>query len=201
MASRRAARRQIFRNKAALGADRNNDGVLDVLRLHQAENFGAEILRPIGPANAAARHLAEAQMHRLKARRIEENLVQRPRQRHIVDFAAREFYRDKFFHASALVALIKIGADRGHDRVDEVAQDAVFIEAVDRLQSGFNRRGNLGLARRALVLRGGNFWIEPRVEQMPRCWPRCRRACAASPTCSPANRAPEFGAGTARWCG
>ncbi len=63
----RTAGRQIFRHEAALGADRHDHGVLDVLRLDQAEDFGAEILRPVGPADAAARHFAEAQMHALRA--------------------------------------------------------------------------------------------------------------------------------------
>src|SRR5579862_4082033 len=135
-----AAGRQIFRNEAALGPDWDDHGVLDVLCLHQAENFGAEVLRAIRPANAAARHFAEAQMHCLKPRRIEENFIQWPRQWHIFDFAAREFDRDKLFHVSAFVALIKVGTDRGHNRVDEVTQDAVFIEAVYALQGSFNRR-------------------------------------------------------------
>ena len=88
MASRVPPAGRYFRHEAAFGADRHDDGVLDVLRFHQAQNFGAEILRPVGPANAAARHFAEAQMHSLEAGRIDENLVERPRQRHGVDLAA-----------------------------------------------------------------------------------------------------------------
>ena len=83
-----ASGRQIFWHETALGADRHDDGVLDVLRFHQAQDFGAEILRPVGPADAAARHFAEAQMRGLDAGRIDENLVERPRQRHSVDLAA-----------------------------------------------------------------------------------------------------------------
>ena len=108
----RAAGRQIFRHEAALGADRHDHRVLDVLRLDQAENFGAEILRPVGPANAAARHLAEAQMHGFDPRRIDEDFVERPRQRHVVDFAAGEFDRDEFLDAAVPAELIEIGADR-----------------------------------------------------------------------------------------
>src|SRR6185436_20784373 len=48
-------RGQALRHEAAFGADRDDHRVLDVLRLHQAEHFGAEVFAPIGPADAAAR--------------------------------------------------------------------------------------------------------------------------------------------------
>src|SRR5258706_315575 len=68
-------RRQAFGHEAAFGADRHDDGVLDLLCLDQAEDLGAEILRPVGPAQAAARHLAEAQMNAFATGRIDEKLV------------------------------------------------------------------------------------------------------------------------------
>ena len=78
-------RRQLLGHEAALGADRHDDGVLDLLRLDEAEHLGAEVLRPVGPAQAAARDLAEAQMDALDARRIDEDLVERARQRQRID--------------------------------------------------------------------------------------------------------------------
>ena len=197
----RAADRQIFRDEAALGADRHDDGVLDVLRLDQAQDFGAEILRPVGPADAAARHLAEAQMHGLDARRIDENLVERPRQRHAVDLAARKLDGDQVLGLAVAAELIEIGADRCLHRIDEVAQDAVLVQAFDRLQGGFDRRCDLRLARRALVVRRRQMRIEPRVEQRHDLRGDGASACAASPTCSPANRARGSDAESARWCG
>ena len=83
-----AGRRQLLGQEAALGADRHDHGVLDLLRLDQAEHLGAEVLRPVGPAQAAARDLAEAQMDALDARRIDEDLVERARQRQLVDAGA-----------------------------------------------------------------------------------------------------------------
>ena len=47
-------RRQALGHEAALGADRHDHGVLDLLRLHEAQDLGAEILRPVGPAQATA---------------------------------------------------------------------------------------------------------------------------------------------------
>ena len=85
----RSALGRLLGHEAALGADRHDDGVLDLLRLDQAEHLGAEILRPVGPAQAAARDLAEAQVHAFDARRIDENLVERSWQRQLVDLAAR----------------------------------------------------------------------------------------------------------------
>ena len=67
--------RRALHHEAALGADRNDDGVLHHLRLHQAQHLGAEILAPVRPADAAARHLAAAQMDRFRARRIDEHLT------------------------------------------------------------------------------------------------------------------------------
>ena len=43
-------------DEAALGAHRHDDGVLHLLGLHAPEDFGPEILAPIGPADSAARH-------------------------------------------------------------------------------------------------------------------------------------------------
>ena len=151
IASRAPPRWQLLRHEAALGADRHDHGVLDLLRLDQAEDLGAEILRPVGPADAAARHLAEAQMHALDARRIDEDLVERSRQRQAVELAARELDGDELLRLPVGVDLIEIGADRRLHRVDEAAQDAVLVEAFDLRQRGFDRGGDLGLARLALL--------------------------------------------------
>ena len=95
---------QTLGDEAALGADRHDHGILHVLRLHQAEDFGAEILRPVGPADAAARHLAEAQMHGFEPRRVDEDLVERPRRRDVVELAACELDRDKLFGPAVTIA-------------------------------------------------------------------------------------------------
>ena len=77
---------QAFRVESALRPGRHDHRVFDALRLHQAEHFGAEIVAPIGPAQAAARDRASAQMDALDPRRIDEHLApwQRRRQaRHL----------------------------------------------------------------------------------------------------------------------
>jgi hypothetical protein len=57
-ASRRRGGWQILQHEAALGADRHDDGVLDLLGLDQAQHLGAEVFAAVRPAQAAPRHLA-----------------------------------------------------------------------------------------------------------------------------------------------
>ena len=85
------------------------------------------------PADAAARDLAEAHVHAFDARRIDENLVERPRQRQVGQLAAVELDRDQRLRLAVCAELIEIGADRRLHGIDEAPEDAVFVEAVDRL--------------------------------------------------------------------
>ena len=81
-------------DEPAFRSDRDDDRVLDRLRLHQPENLGAEILLAVGPADAAAGDLAGAHVHRLDARTVHVDLKERPRQRHQLDLAAGELDRE-----------------------------------------------------------------------------------------------------------
>src|SRR5205085_11344476 len=129
----RSAFRRPRRHEPALGADGHDDGILRLLGLHQTEDFGAEILRPVRPANAAARNLAETQVHGLEPRRIDEHLIERPGHRHLLHLAAFEFGGDRRFRAAFGIDLIEIRPYRRADRAREPAQDAIFIEAFDAL--------------------------------------------------------------------
>ena len=161
-----AADRQPLRHEAALGADRHDHRVLDLLRLDETQHFGAEILRPVGPADAAARHLAEAQMHAFDSRRIDEDFVERPRRRQRGQLAALILDRDLRLRQTVLADLVEIGADRRLHGVDEVPQDAVLVEARHRLQRFLDLGGNLRLAfarvlRRRRADRSGRETIRP----------------------------------------
>ncbi len=128
------------------------------------EHLGAEILRPVRPADAAARHLAEAQVHAFDARRIDEDLVQRARQRQAGQLTALELDRDDRLGLTVHVGLEEIGADRRLHGVDELPQDAVLVQALDRLQ----RLLDLVVERRLLAVaavRGLRARIEADVEQ------------------------------------
>ena len=67
-------RRRALEHEPPLGADRNDHGILDHLRLDQPQHLGPEVLRPIRPSQATARDFASAQVHTLETRRVDENL-------------------------------------------------------------------------------------------------------------------------------
>ena len=139
--------RKLLRHEAAFRADRDDHRVLHLLRLDEAEHLGAEILRPVGPAQAPARDLAEAQVHALDARRIDEDLVERTRQRQRVDLGAFELEGDRCAGQPVLVDLEEVRADCGFDEIGEAAQDAVIIKACHRLELVFDLGADSGLPR------------------------------------------------------
>ena len=141
----RGALRHQFRHEAAFCSDRHNHGILDLLRLHQPENFGAEILWPIGPANPAARHFAKAHVHAFYARRVDKDLVKRAGQRQIGELAALELDRDQRPELTILVGLKEVCADRRLYDIDEAAQDAVLVQTLDLLEFLFDMRDDRDL--------------------------------------------------------
>ena len=68
-------------DESALGAHRHDDGVLDRLRLDQAQDFGAEVVSTVRPAQATAGHRSEPQVHAFDPGRVDEDLVFGARQR------------------------------------------------------------------------------------------------------------------------
>jgi hypothetical protein len=69
---------QLLGIESAFRANRYDHRILDLLRLDQAEHLGAVILRPVGPAQAAARNRTETQMHAFNLCAIDEHLAERP---------------------------------------------------------------------------------------------------------------------------
>ncbi len=124
-----AADGKLLRIEAALGADRHDDGVLDLLRLHEAQHFGAVVLGTIRPAQTAARHLAEAQVHAFDFDTIDEDFAERPRFRQAVDELRIELEGKHRLRRAVGIALEVIGAQRRIDDIDVAAQDAVIVEA------------------------------------------------------------------------
>ena len=126
----RAVHRRLLHVEAALGADRNDHRVLHHLRLHQRQNLGAEILAPVRPADAAARHASTAQVDAFHARAVDEDLDQRTWRRQVVDGAAIDLEGDP------LLLLPVIGAQGAGHGIQEPAQDTVFVERGDLLEVG-----------------------------------------------------------------
>ncbi len=63
-----AVGRRALEHESALGADRDDQRVLDHLRLHQAEDLGAEVLAPVRPPQTAAGDLPPTQVDALDPR-------------------------------------------------------------------------------------------------------------------------------------
>ena len=142
-APRRAARRgrsaARLQHEAALAADRHDHGVLDHLGLHQAEHLGAVVLAPVGPADAAARDVPAAQVDALHLGSVDEDLEERRRRRH------RRHVGRAQLQAQPPAALGPVGV-RAHGReheLQEAAQDAVLVEARDRVDARADRVAQL----------------------------------------------------------
>lgn len=80
-------------NEPSLGSHRHDDRVLQHLGLHQPQDLGAEIVVPIAPPDAAARHTAAAQVNTFKESRVHVDLEQWPRRDHPVHAPALDLDR------------------------------------------------------------------------------------------------------------
>src|SRR5208282_6161133 len=104
------------------------DNILHLLRLGEARNLRAEILRPVRPAQAPPRDWAAAQVDRLEAGRINEYFCERLGSGQPTDLAAPKFEGDSLRRVSVFAALVEIGAQRGVHYGQQVAEDAILIE-------------------------------------------------------------------------
>ncbi len=75
-----SAGRGTLDDETALGADRHDHRVLDRLGLHEPQDFGAEVLLSVGPADATSSDLATSEVNPLSSRRVDEDLEHRARQ-------------------------------------------------------------------------------------------------------------------------
>src|SRR5690606_24835060 len=125
--------------ETALGTDRHDDRVLDHLRLDQAQHLGAEILAAVGPAQPAARHRPEAQVHAFDTRAADPAFAVRARRGRVGHLGGIELERDVVgraaigAHAVGVLDVVA-GAQGGIDATDEAAQDAVLVEAGDAVE-------------------------------------------------------------------
>ena len=149
-----------------MAPDGHDHGVLDELGAHEAQHLRAEVLRPVRPADAAARDRREAQMDRLHARRVDPDLAERARLRRRLHGLAVELEGERGRPPAVGVRLVEAGAHRGVDQVVELAQDAVLVEARHGGQRAFDalpdrRLGRLPLGRAQAAMR-----IEAQMEQL-----------------------------------
>ena len=127
-------RRQPLRDEPAFGSHGHDDGVLDHLCLHQAEDLGAEVLPAIRPADSAACDLAGTQVHSFDPRAVHEHLVRWSRRRQVRDARGVELEGEPRLGSTVGVELVVV---RPHGRADEDAEPAqhpVLVEAGNLLE-------------------------------------------------------------------
>ena len=124
-----AHRRQLLGIEAALRAGRDDHRILDQLRLDQAEDLGAEVVAPVGPAEPAAGDRPAAQVDALDARAVDPDFAPRHRRRKPGHQRAVDLEGEGF----------RGGGREGvgpHDRLDQRAQAAKDAVVVDRPHLG-----------------------------------------------------------------
>jgi len=138
--------------EAALGAGRHDHRILDALRLHQPEDFGAEVVTPIRPAQAAACNRAGAQVDALDPRRIDPDLAPRHGGGQAGDQVAVELERQRLVRRGGK----GVGAQAGGDQVAIGAQDAVIVDRRHGVEPVRDRRvRSLDVAGTGGVVRRG----------------------------------------------
>ena len=105
----------------------------------------------VRPADAAAGHLAAAQVDALEAPRVDVDLEEGPRRGHALDLAAVDLDRED----RPLGPLVGVGAQRRPQQVVEGPQHLVLGEAANRLQGAGEAGVGLGHRRRAVAGHGG----------------------------------------------
>ena len=158
---------QALADKSAFRPVGNDDGVLDLLGLHQAQHLGAEVLAPVRPAQAAARDTSGAQVDALHAGCVHENLVARPGPGQLGQLCRIELQRDVFARETRVIVGKEIRAKGCANHIEVTAQDAVLIEAGHRLQAGGDAR--LGGVAQARALPLGHVGIEFRGKNFYQC--------------------------------
>ncbi len=140
---------QLLADEPALRAGRDDDRVLHLLRLDQAEHLGAEVLGPFRPAQAAARDRAEPQVHRLKPGRVDPDLELRPRRGDHGHPLGGELEHQVRRGLAVVLVLEVVRAQGGLDQGQVGAEDAVVVEADHLVERAAQFLGD----RRAALLR------------------------------------------------
>ncbi len=149
---------QLLGIEPALRAGWHDNRVLDPLRFHQPEDLGAEIVAPVGPAQAAARDGAAAQVDPLDPPRIDEDFAVGDRLGQVGDPGRIDLEGQRLGGG--------IGKGIGaQDRIDQRVVQPQQAVVVDRLDLG-----EAALDRAACLFDGGvaavaELGIVPRGEQ------------------------------------
>ena len=162
---------QLLGIEPALGADRHDHRVLHLLGFHQAEHLGAEVVAPVGPAQATARHRAKAQVDALDIDSPDKDLAVRLGGRQVGEFARGHLERDVGLGTAIRAGLVEVGPLGRADKQRQAPQHAVLVQAFDQLQGlddpGHHRVGLLAALRQIGLDRRVELSAEE-VEDQPR---------------------------------
>ena len=139
-------RRQQLGIETALGAGRHDHRVLYLLRLHQAQHFGPEIVAPVRPAQTAAGDWPAAQVDALHARGEHPDLA-------IGDWVGQSGHGggiDLEGHCLRPAGHEEIGPQRGKDGRAIEPDDAIIIDAGHFGQAGIDAGQDLFLRHGAV---------------------------------------------------
>ena len=121
------AMRRPLREKSALRPGRHNDRVLHDLRLHQAKDFGTEVLATVRPSQPAPRNVAGTQVYAFNFGRVHKNLELRFRQRYLAELRGIEFDRDVWLRLTIFAGQEIVASERCVNGTRERCQDSVFV--------------------------------------------------------------------------
>ena len=141
-----AHRRQLLGEEPALGAGGHDEGVLDHLRLDEAEHLGAEVVATIRPAQSAARDGAEAQVHAFDLRGVHPHLQRRLRLRHEAEFVGPDLEHQRRRQGTGFVDVV-VRAQGRPQQLERGAQHSVGVEAGDLAERGLDGVVELGHRR------------------------------------------------------
>src|SRR5581483_1903633 len=108
---------------------RHDHGVLDRLRLREAEDLRAEILAAVGPADPPAGDRPGAQVDSFRPRGVDEDLVPGPRGREVRDARRVELEGEVRLRLAAGPRLEVVRPQHRLDDAEEAPQDPVLVEA------------------------------------------------------------------------
>ena len=125
---------QIASDKTAFSTDRYDHRVLNLLRLNQTQDFGAEIFLAIRPAQTTAGDLATAQVHTLDPWTVYVGLKHRNRTRNIADLPRAQFKAHIRLRQPLRIHLKVVGSQGGFDQCQQPPHNPIIVEIIDLIQ-------------------------------------------------------------------
>ena len=134
LAHQRAVSRRTGHDEGSLGALGNDDRVLHLLRLDEAQDLDPEILETIAPAQPTARDISHAEVSALGPDAAHPDLVPGPRIGHRLYLTAVELESDRRLGIFQKAGLEVVRAHRGLDQIQQTPQRAVVIDTLYGLE-------------------------------------------------------------------